>query len=250
MHYKADGSLDMRFSSSKAAFSQGLCDSHGCGFVSSSSSVSYSTPSYSSPSPSSSSQDYHTKADGSYDMRYSSSKELYKQGKIDKTGETLESNKKCLDPKYRTTGQTKHGSQEDGTDACHIVSHEVFNTVLQHSPGRMFSDRVQEQIARELNSDKNLRIKTHEGNINGKDGYSGDRYYDKMIRNALDSTDPKEKILTNQGAVDRMQRQWEKVQQLNLPPSVKQAFRDQFSQIKDQYGQSIVRANAPIDGYK
>ena len=64
-HYKANGSLDMRFSSSKAYVSSG-----GSIWGPSSSSSSYG---YSSPSTSSSST-LHYRKDGGLDMRYSSSK--------------------------------------------------------------------------------------------------------------------------------------------------------------------------------
>ena len=79
---------------------------------------------------------------------------------------------KELSPEYRQLGQTKHGSKADGTDACHILSHEVLNTVLKHTPGRAFGERQQEHIAREINSDANLRQKTRDGNMYGSDGYS------------------------------------------------------------------------------
>jgi len=74
LHYKKDGSLDMRYSSSRQAMSS------GGGYRSSSSSFSgYSGPSYSSHS-SSSSSGLHYKKDGSLDMRYSSSKQAAASG--------------------------------------------------------------------------------------------------------------------------------------------------------------------------
>ena len=73
-HFKADGSLDMRYSSSKAYVA-----SHGTSYVSSG----YSSPSYSrpapapapAPAPSPSPSELHYKRDGSLDMRYTSSKQ-------------------------------------------------------------------------------------------------------------------------------------------------------------------------------
>ena len=74
LHYKKDGSLDMRYSSSRQAMSS------GGGYGSSSSSFSgYSGPSYSSYSPSSSGG-LHCKKDRSLDMRYSSSKQAAASG--------------------------------------------------------------------------------------------------------------------------------------------------------------------------
>jgi len=71
LHYKKDGSLDMRYSSSRQAMSSaGGYGSHSSGF---------SGPSYSSSS-SSSGSGLHYKKDGSLDMRYSSSKQAAASG--------------------------------------------------------------------------------------------------------------------------------------------------------------------------
>ena len=76
LHYKNDGSLDMRYSSSKQAASSGV----GSGYRSSSSGISgLSGPSCSSRSPSSG-DGLHYKKDGSLDMRYSSSKQASASG--------------------------------------------------------------------------------------------------------------------------------------------------------------------------
>ena len=95
-HYKKDGSLDMRYSSSKAAVSSGYGGSSSrsggssSGYGGSSSGYggsssygsqsSYGSSSYSSPaSGSSASSNLHYKKDGSLDMRYSSSKTVVAQ---------------------------------------------------------------------------------------------------------------------------------------------------------------------------
>jgi len=82
-HYKKDGSLDMRYSSSQAAVASGYSggggSSYGSGYASYSSGGGYGYSNgqlglgagYSSPS---SGSDLHYKKDGSLDMRYSSSK--------------------------------------------------------------------------------------------------------------------------------------------------------------------------------
>ena len=71
LHYKKDGSLDMRYSSSRQAMSSaGGSGSYSSGF---------SVPSYSSSS-SSSGGGLHFKKDGSLDMRYSSSKQAAASG--------------------------------------------------------------------------------------------------------------------------------------------------------------------------
>lgn len=69
LHYKKDGSLDMRYSSSKAAVASGA--SYGGGSSSSYSRPSSSSSSYCAPSASSG---LHYKRDGTLDMRYNSSK--------------------------------------------------------------------------------------------------------------------------------------------------------------------------------
>ena len=82
MHYKKDGSLDMRYSSSRAAVSSGAYSSteypssSRSSYGQSSSSSSSKAPSYSSYSSytSDSSQPLHYKKDDSLDMRYSSSR--------------------------------------------------------------------------------------------------------------------------------------------------------------------------------
>jgi len=90
LHYKKDGSLDMRYTSSREAVSSGgsygsssAGFSGGGSYGSSSAGFSgYSGPSYSSYSTGSPSSDsgLHYKKDGSLDMRYSSSKEAAASG--------------------------------------------------------------------------------------------------------------------------------------------------------------------------
>ena len=69
MHYKKDGSLDMRYSSSKASVSSGSYGSNRVSYASHS-----NTPAHVFMSPSSQNSAMHYKNDGSLDMRYSSSK--------------------------------------------------------------------------------------------------------------------------------------------------------------------------------
>lgn len=73
------------------------------------------------------------------------------------------------------TGQTKRGSSEEGTNASHVLSYEVLNTVLDQHPGRPFSEGTKSDIRREMNADENLRIKTREGNLSGSEAtpYAG-----------------------------------------------------------------------------
>ena len=255
MHYRKDGGLDMRFSSSKQAFASGLCDSRG--FSTSSSGL--------GSGGSASRSDMHYRKDGGLDMRYKSSKQARDSGRCDSRGfsdelkpatprrkreekvdASITSNAKEMDDKYRYTGQTKHGKRKHGTEAAHILSHEVLDCVLRHTRGKMYGPQQQERIAKALNSDKNLRLKSFDGNRYGSDGYSGDRYHDQKIMNAMDATSPQGKILTNQATVDRVKRVWETTKQLDLPDGLKQDIRAQLSQLRDQDGRVIVRANARL----
>jgi predicted Ser/Thr protein kinase len=80
LHYKKDGTLDMRYSSSKAAMgysSSPRASSYGSTSYSSSSSSHRSTSGYSTGS---SAGDLHYKKDGSLDMRYASSKQAVASG--------------------------------------------------------------------------------------------------------------------------------------------------------------------------
>ena len=42
--------------------------------------------------------------------------------------------------KRSTAGQTKKGSEEDGTEAAHILSREVFNTIYEPCKGRPYGE--------------------------------------------------------------------------------------------------------------
>ena len=254
MHYRRDGGLDMRYKSSKQARDSGLCDSRG-----------FSTSS--SPwgaSGSSSTSSMHYRKDGGLDMRYKSSKQARDSGlcdsrgfssdlkpatprrTMDKVDASITTNAKELDDKYRYTGQTKHGKRKHGKEAAHILSHEVLDCVLRHTRGKMYGPEQQKRIAKALNSDKNLRLKSFDGNRYGADGYSGDRYHDGKIMKAMDGTSPEDKVLTNQATVDRVKRVWETTKQLDLPEGLKQDIRAQLSQLRDQDGKVIVRANARL----
>ena len=265
-HYRADGGFDMRYSSSKAACSMGLCNSRGF----SNSSYSYScSPSISS----SSSSGYHYRQDGGLDMRYSSSKTACASGLCDNKGNmysssnsksesstNVKSETKPVEVKSEKNpsvgqkspkeiersdlGRTKYGSKEDGTNASHIMSYRVINAILSTQPGRPMSEENKKNIIRQLNDKGNLRNKSRAGNMYGNDGYSGDEYFDQQIEDVIRGNKDR---LTNQRCVDRLQRQWARVQQSNIPTNVKEAIRESFSKIHDQDGHVIIRSNAPLN---
>ena len=141
----------------------------------------------------------------------------------------------------------KRGSKSDHTEAAHINSYEVLNTVLKHKSGPYYSENTVNSIRREMDRGSNLRIKSEAGNHYGSNGYSGDMYYDKMIIGSLNATNPKEKVITNQGAVDRVSRIWESVRDSDLPIGLKHSYRSQLSEIRDQHGHKIIRSNASLN---
>jgi hypothetical protein len=61
-------------------------------------------------------------------------------------------------------GFTKHGKKSDGTDGAHIVGWGLYNAVTTHSSGRPLGEDARQQVARDLNSNSNVRIKTEYGN--------------------------------------------------------------------------------------
>ena len=138
----------------------------------------------------------------------------------------------------------KHGSAAEGTAAAHIMSHEVMKQCIGD---RYYSEEKQLQMIREMNSSKNLRIKTKQGNLYGTDGYSGDRYYDRQINQALRGSTPSERTLTNQRAVERAQRQWESFKGFDVDNGYKAQVRQNFSQLRDKDGHRIVRSNASFN---
>ena len=150
---------------------------------------------------------------------------------------------KRLNKKFRHTGLTNHGNKTAGKENCHILSHEVFNCVLQHTRGRPYGDAKQKQISEELNSRVNLRRKTVQGNRFGYDGYSGDRYDDQNIIRALNSG----RVLRNQRAVKRVRRAWAMTNKLNLPRSCKESIRTQFAKLRGRNGKVVIRRNARIN---
>ena len=125
LHYKKDGSLDMRYSSSKEAMSS----SEGCG-SSSSGYSSFSGLSYSSHSSSSGSV-LHYKKDGSLDMRYSSSREAMSSG--GKYGSSSSGYSRFSGPSY-----SSH-SPSSGS-GIHYKEDEFFDTRFSSEEETMSSD--------------------------------------------------------------------------------------------------------------
>ena len=142
----------------------------------------------------------------------------------------------------RSSRRVKTGSVEDGTAAAHILSLEVANAVMRHTTN-YYSEEDLKRISYVLNEGINLRIKSVDGNLTGSDGYSGDRYYDGQIIQAIDSDD---KILTNQKSAERLRRAWQVTQMLDLPSKFKADIREQFTKLRDPYNQVIVWYNESL----
>ena len=69
-------------------------------------------------------------------------------------------------PKYidRDHSMGKTGNAKKGTDAAHILSCGLVNAIVTHSPGQPRSDQSKATIAKKLNDESNLRIKSCYGN--------------------------------------------------------------------------------------
>eukprot|EP00298_Acanthocystis_sp_HF-20_P003630 c13981_g1_i1.p1 GENE.c13981_g1_i1~~c13981_g1_i1.p1 ORF type:complete len:174 (+),score=64.93 c13981_g1_i1:39-524(+) len=77
------------------------------------------------------------------------------------------SNINSSSPKYIGRPQVsmeKQGSRKNGTDAAHKMGYGLVNVIETHSPGRALSGSSRNQLAREMNSAENLRIKSEYGN--------------------------------------------------------------------------------------
>ena len=64
--------------------------------------------------------------------------------------------------KERNAGFTKHGNNDDGTHGAHKLSHELATAILPHVKGR---PGLVDAVARDINRDQNIRIKTAKGNL-------------------------------------------------------------------------------------
>jgi len=105
-------------------------------------------------------------------------------------------------PKYidrSDAGMEKHGSVKDGTHAAHIVSWEVANAALSHSPGAPMGDESRAVFTSDMNSSENLRIKSDTGNL------ITDRNNDAVVMDAIVWGDP----ISTKTAADRGIQQYE-----------------------------------------
>ena len=161
---------------------------------------------------------------------------------------TINSQKK-INKNLRRIGQSLHGTQKEGTHACHILSIEIVEVIIQFTKGRMFSERIQEKIMREINSEKNLVIKPKIENYSGADGKSGDRYCDIKIKKALVSNDHNDKVIKEINVVNRIKQIWDQILLLKLPASFKGAAREKLSELVDEKGKRIVSPKAEIENY-
>jgi hypothetical protein len=68
----------------------------------------------------------------------------------------------------RNAGYKSYGSQKNGTDGAHKLSHEVAAGVLKHSRGRgghgTTKGKGADSVSRTLNEKSNIRVKSEHGN--------------------------------------------------------------------------------------
>ena len=142
----------------------------------------------------------------------------------------------------RTIPSEKTGSLEDQTDSAHILSYEVLIACLEHKIGPKYGEENWNKIQRILNQEKNLRIKSQNGNR------VIDRKLDGQIIEIINGfeTFGFETKLTNEQAVNRLKHAWESVQNLEFPIKLKELIRECFSKIRDQNGNVIIRKNSSL----
>ena len=61
-------------------------------------------------------------------------------------------------------GMGKRGTKSDGTDAAHILSWGLTNAITTHTGGRPRGEESRKDVAKALNSETNLRLKSEHGN--------------------------------------------------------------------------------------
>eukprot|EP01147_Barroeca_monosierra_P011118 gene11118-3179_t len=70
-------------------------------------------------------------------------------------------------PKYISRsdhGRKKKGDADSGTDAAHIFSFGLMNTIQTNSPGRPRGESSKFELVRDMNHDSNIRMKSSRGN--------------------------------------------------------------------------------------
>ena len=131
-HYKKDGTLDMRYSSSKAAISSGFYSGVGSSFSGFCGSNSYSSGS--------SSRGLHYKKDGTPDMRYSSSKAAvaseYGSTSTGKGSDLHYKKDGSLDMRYKSSRE----AESRLNSAITKISHSTRNS-KSHSVNQIWSSR-------------------------------------------------------------------------------------------------------------
>ena len=143
-HFKSDGTLDMRFASSKAARDRGECDAQGRLF-SGGSSVKRTTSSGSSrASAAAVDGEYHFKKDGSLDMRFASSKAARDRGECDEHG-WLYSGVRGT-PETRSAVGGLHYRKDGGLDMRYASSKEARDRVECDEHGNLFSSSVKRPV--------------------------------------------------------------------------------------------------------
>lgn len=91
------------------------------------------------------------------------------------------------------------------TDAAHKFSWEVMNHIYTSSPGRPVNHETEREIARQMNAEENLRIKTIDGNR------KLDHRRDLEIIAAMEH----QRAIENQATIFRAQQSYAAAQQIN-----------------------------------
>ena len=143
-HYKSDGTLDMRFASSKAARDRGECDDQGRLFTGGSSVKRPTSSASSRGSARAVDGEYHFKKDGSLDMRFASSKAARDRGECDEHGWLYSGVRGTPEPQSAVGGL--HFRRDGGLDMRYSSSKEARDRGECDDQGNMFSSSVKRPV--------------------------------------------------------------------------------------------------------
>ena len=153
----------------------------------------------------------------------------------------------------RGFGFNKHGSND--IQGAHILSFEIMNPIskimgLNTEDGPQMSKEDIQLWVLYMNQDKNIRLKTRAGNVEGgPGGYPGDRTLDKEIIKYLnhflynEAGQPKP---LSQYAFKRFKKQAKIILESTLPDAAKDSFIQIANKVANKNGHKAVRINASI----
>ena len=234
LHYKSDGTLDMRYNSSKEAVSNGLISSP---------TTSTADAPVSLPKP------IHIKADGTPDMRFSENRanlvssdgtHLNVDGSVDKRWKSVK-NEIDIQPTYVNMGSMSNDSGEEKVAICvqpvekqkyiiEIVSTEILNAISSYIPDQNIDEN---QVYAAYNSKDNQKI------VYEEEARKMEKNDDTLFH-AILSTDLKLKKLSNE-ASQYAREVINTIIKCNFPEIIKMQAKLLFSFLSDESGLQIYK---------